>query len=438
MAQGPLGLALQHIRKLAGRQQEAGVSDGQLLSRFAARQEEPAFAELMARHGPLVLGVCRRVLHDEHAAEDAFQATFLVLVRRARALAHQDTVAAWLYTVAYHMALRVRARQARERSREQEAHDMIQRGTDPAQAPDFDVRPILDAELQRLPEKYRAPVVLCYLEGKTNDEAAATLGWTRGTVAGRLSRARDLLRDRLARRGVTLAVGGLAAAVTQAGASAAVPRTLALSTGQAALAIATQHVIAAPLAELVEETLAVFRLERWRRAALALAVATLVGLGSTVAVWQWHGAAVQTPASAPVTGPVYLVDLTESRLSVPGPEHFGKGGTVKGVTSSRILSLHPPSSGVSSVSYQLDRKYATFQAAVGIRDHGHGRRQTPLTFVVIGDGQEVWKSGPVHEPGITQECSIDIRGVDQLELQVRCPGPSVYAWAAWVDPRVNQ
>src|SRR5262249_48128930 len=155
---------------------------------------------LVRRHGPLVLGVCRRVLRDRHAAEDAFQATFLILLRRARSLDRRGSVASWLYTVAYHVALRARADAAR---RPPPARPVPQ----PPEAGWADLQPVLDEELGRLPDSYRAVVVLCYLEGKTNVEAARLLGWPVGTVKGRLARARDLLRARLTRRGITLSAG---------------------------------------------------------------------------------------------------------------------------------------------------------------------------------------------------------------------------------------
>src|SRR5262249_46510385 len=153
--------------------------------------------------------VCRRVLASAGDADDAFQATFLVLVRKARSIAKRDSVASWLHGVAHRVALDARAAAARRRAHERRGAAMPTEEM-PPDGTRAEVRQVLDEELGRLPEKYRAPLVLCYLEGKTNDEAAGQLGCTRGTVAGRLSRARDLLRGRLARRGVTLTAAAVA------------------------------------------------------------------------------------------------------------------------------------------------------------------------------------------------------------------------------------
>jgi RNA polymerase sigma-70 factor (ECF subfamily) len=198
-----------------------GDEDGELLRRFVAAREEAAFAGLVRRHGAMVLGVCRRVLDDAHEAEDAFQATFLVLARRAAAVRKQDSVASWLYGVAYRVALKARTASARRNPGSGAATEPASADDPAAEAAWRELRPVIDEELSHLPEKYRAPLILCYLEGKTNEEAARLLGWTKGTVSGRLARARDLLRPRLARRGLGLAGGGVAVLLAQHGAPTA-------------------------------------------------------------------------------------------------------------------------------------------------------------------------------------------------------------------------
>jgi RNA polymerase sigma factor (sigma-70 family) len=177
-----------------------GSSDAQLLERFVARRDETAFESLVARHGRSVLAVCRDVLHDQHDAEDAFQATFVILVRKAGSLWVKDSLAAWLHRVARRVAVEANRQNARRRAVEKSCVGFDRARTD-ARASVANLRQALHEEIDRLPEKYRVPIVLCDLEQLTRDEAAHRLGWRPGTVAGRLSRARALLRDRVVRRG---------------------------------------------------------------------------------------------------------------------------------------------------------------------------------------------------------------------------------------------
>ena len=181
-----------------------GLGPAELLGRFAATRDEAAFAALVAQHGPMVLATCRRLLGHGLDADDAFQATFLVLARRAGSIADPDRLAPWLHGVARRVSVRARTVAARRRAFEGEpAEDELQ-VVAPAPPRDdlLDLRAILDEELARLPAKYRAPLVLCYLEGLTHDEAAGQLKWPVGTVRSRLAGGRDRLRSRLARRGL--------------------------------------------------------------------------------------------------------------------------------------------------------------------------------------------------------------------------------------------
>jgi RNA polymerase sigma factor (sigma-70 family) len=209
------------------------LTDGQLLERFNHRGDQSAFAALVQRHGPLVLGVCRRVLHDDHDTEDAFQATFVVLARKAAGISKHESLPSWLYKVAYRIALRARADKARRQSHEQQAPprpvnrvlgDVVQ----------HELQQILDEEVQRLPEKYRAPILLCYLQGQTNEEAASTLRCPTGTIKIRLLRGREILRKRLLRRGLALSVVGLLGEALVHMARAAVPPPLARAAARAA------------------------------------------------------------------------------------------------------------------------------------------------------------------------------------------------------------
>jgi RNA polymerase sigma factor (sigma-70 family) len=233
MTTGPLSEVVQHLRRAVLLPDGAGLTDEQLLGDYLHRRDEAALAALVRRHGPMVWGVCRRVLRNYHDAEDAFQATFLVLVRRAASIASRELLANWLHGVAHRTARKARAAAARRQAREKQ----VVNPPEPAvPEPDLwrDLRPLLDQELSRLPDRYRGVLVLCALEGKTRKEAARQLGVPEGTVAGRLARARALLARRLARHGLAVSAGALAAAL----APACVPAPVASATIEAASRLA--------------------------------------------------------------------------------------------------------------------------------------------------------------------------------------------------------
>jgi RNA polymerase sigma factor (sigma-70 family) len=229
----PANVVLRHLRGFVTEQSP----DRQLLECFAVRREEAAFETLVKRHGPLVLGVCRRVLHNGPDAEDAFQATFLALARQAESAGRCGSVGGWLYRVAYRTAVKSRARAASRRLQELQGEPPV--SEDPlAAVTGRELLTTLDEELQRLPEIYQVPLVLCYLEGKTADEAARQLDWAVRTLKRRLRQARERLRIRLTRRGLSLSAALLTAGVVQE-ATAAVPVSLAASTVRAALGALT-------------------------------------------------------------------------------------------------------------------------------------------------------------------------------------------------------
>jgi RNA polymerase sigma factor (sigma-70 family) len=265
-----------------------GQEDCELLRRFVAAREGSAFAGLVRRHGPMVFGVCRRVLNDVHDAEDAYQATFLVLARKAASVRKHEAIASWLYGVAYRVARKTRA--ARRACTGVDPAPLLSSSDPVAEAAWRELRPVIDEELNRLPEKYRAPLVLCYLQGKTNAEAAQVLGWTKGTVSGRLARARDLLRPRLARRGVALSAGGLAVLLAQSAAPA--PAALVETTVQAALGSGASGPTVA-LAEGVLRAMFVSQLIKWT----VVATLGLVLAGAGV-VWQYRSVAAGAAAAA--------------------------------------------------------------------------------------------------------------------------------------------
>jgi RNA polymerase sigma factor (sigma-70 family) len=217
-------------------------TDGELLARFVATRDEASFEALMRRHGPMVLAVCRRLLGHVQDAEDCFQATFMVLARKA-ATVKSDSVGSWLYAVAYRTSLEARAINARRRTREKQVQDMPHPEVMPPESQDW--RPRLDRELNRLPEKYRAAIVACDLEGRSRKEAARSLGLAEGTLSSRLARGRRLLAKRLAPYGLPLSGVALASVLVECAASASVPAALVCSTTKAALLAAAGDFAAA-------------------------------------------------------------------------------------------------------------------------------------------------------------------------------------------------
>jgi RNA polymerase sigma factor (sigma-70 family) len=265
------------IRQLGGSLEQA--TDGQLLDRFLAGRDEGAFEALVRRHGPMVLGVCRRVLGDAHEAEDAFQATFLVLATRAATVSRHGSVGNWLFGVARRTALQ--ARRAAMRRRAREARVMPRQPSDAD--PWDDLREALDLELGRLPDKYRAPVVLVDLEGRPRKEAARHLGLRESTLASRLATARQMLARRLSRHGLPLA-GATLAVLLAGSAPAAVPASWVSSTVRgAALAAAGRAAgIAAPAAALMNEVLDAMLITKLKVVAAAVLAAVVFGAGGLV------------------------------------------------------------------------------------------------------------------------------------------------------------
>jgi RNA polymerase sigma factor (sigma-70 family) len=269
-----------HVGRVVGQLRQIldadGLRDGDLVSRFAAAGDEAAFAALVERHGPLVFGLCRRVLQSTHDAEDAFQATFLVLARRASSLRREGSVAGWIYGVAYRVARKMKTQRGKRGELERKAPVPA-----PAGPPDLswrELQAVVDEELQRLPETQRQPLLLCYLQGLTQEEAAARLGWPRGTLKRRLERGRDVLRGRLTRRGLSLAAALVA--TLPAGDALAVPPPTALSAAvpRAAALFALNKPLPAKLAAAHVVTLAEGVLRTMLAAKLKWLVVAVVAL----------------------------------------------------------------------------------------------------------------------------------------------------------------
>jgi RNA polymerase sigma-70 factor (ECF subfamily) len=277
MAKGQPDGVLPHLRRAQLRRDGAGLPDAELLECYLASRDEAAFEALLRRHGPMVLGVCRRVLRNEADAHDAFQATFLVFVRKAASIVPRARVGNWLYGVAHKTALKAKAMNRQRRAKEMQAPVLP---AAPAEDVVQELLSLLEEALSRLPDKYRTAIVLCDLEEKPLHEAARQLGCPQGTVASRLARARDLLARRLARCGSSVAGAALTAALALGAAPAPLPTGLIDSTVRAANQAAAGHVGASPqVVALTEGVLAAMRAPARKALTAALLVVTLVGGG---------------------------------------------------------------------------------------------------------------------------------------------------------------
>jgi RNA polymerase sigma factor (sigma-70 family) len=283
MGDAQLQTLVRHLRRMADPGGTGGLSDAQLLERWVAQRDEAAFEVLVWRHGPMVLGLCRRLLPNPPDADDVFQATFLALVRRARSVRRRQALAGWLYRVALRAALRARAAAARRAARERSVGPVP---AAPADDPTWrDLRPVLDEELGRLPERNRTAVILCYLQGKSADEAARQLGCPRGTVLSRLARARRRLRTALTRRGLAPSAGLVAAALSARAASAAAPRELVDITVRAVrLGVAPAAAAGIISSQAVTLTEGVLQAMFWTKLKIAAALVVALGVAAAGAV----------------------------------------------------------------------------------------------------------------------------------------------------------
>jgi RNA polymerase sigma factor (sigma-70 family) len=283
MAGGHIGRALLRLRGLLGAHCADGPADGELLRRYVHARDEVAFEALLRRHGPMVLGVCRRLLVSAEDVDDAFQATFLILVRKARSIGDGERVGNWLYGVAYRVAIRARAQAARLRARQRALTDIP--CEEPAgEALREELRLLVDEEVSRLPALYREAVVCCYLQGRTQEEAARVLGWPKGTVATRLNRARSLLRNRLIRRGLPLSAGALVGALRAGGAEAGVPAALVRAALRTTGRAVTGSALPGAIAGLANGVLRQSLVGRIKVVAAGLLALTLVSGGGGLAL----------------------------------------------------------------------------------------------------------------------------------------------------------
>jgi RNA polymerase sigma factor (sigma-70 family) len=385
MASGPLGKTLDRLYQWAGQGSLDGLTDRELLGRFADHGDEPAFAELVRRHGPMALGVCRRLLGAEADAEDAFQAVFLVLVLRARSIRKRESVGSWLYGVASRVARRARD-SARRRAAGLRRVSPRPEATAGAPAED-ELRPVLDEELGRLPEKYRAPLVLCYLQGKTNEQAARELGWPAGSMSRRLSRARALLRRRLVRRGVTLAaLGPASVAVPEALGQGAVRAGVATTRGAAA-----GGAVPAAAAALAKGAMRTMFMSRVKAVLLAALTVLLLGAGSTLLIHRalaaGAGPALQPAPAQPQAG-VEKGPAGKGKAAEKKPEQKPPAITAKTV---RALKFSPDAKLIIAGSGEMIRVYQMPNLKLRVEFNGGGKGAVALA--VSPDGKLLASAG---------------------------------------------
>jgi RNA polymerase sigma factor (sigma-70 family) len=332
-----LGVVLRYLRRSLGETAPATATDGELLERFVRQGDESVFATLVQRHGAMVLTTASRVLHDVHDAEDVFQATFFVLARKARSIRGRQALAGWLYQVSYRLAVKLGADKARRRARERQVEVMAQAAADSA-AGRHELRALLDEELSFLPEKYRTPLVLHYLEGKSKCETAAQLGWSEGRVSGQLARGRAMLRRRLLRHGLALSVSGLATALADNSVAAAVSSVLLGQTIHAMPAFAKGAALApgisAAAAHLARDMVTSMGTSKIKMLAVAVLGASLLTTGAVALAqraFQGYGttaaAAVElasrSPAEPPITKPDQAPEI--GRQEAAGPTFSASG-----------------------------------------------------------------------------------------------------------------
>jgi RNA polymerase sigma factor (sigma-70 family) len=346
---------LQQLRYLVTDKDAQGITDRQLLDCFTRQRDEAAFAALVRRHGPLVLGVCRRVLQNAHDAEDVFQATFLVLARKAGSVSRAASLGSWLYQVAYRMALKIRKQASNRRKREERVVPRAQ--ADPlAEVSGRELLVAFDEELQNLPERYRTPLILCYLEGKTRDQAAGQLGCSASTLHRRLEQARARMRVRLERRGLVLPAALFAAGLTGDAACAGMPAALPASTVQAAMLVAggkaAAGVCSARVAGLVQGALHALRVAKLKSAGAVLLAAGFVATG-----WlAWGAPTADRPppslqvAAAPAVAALPAEEDQKQTMTVTGRVVDADGKPLKEAPVAVVIEPKAPGRGAGASS----------------------------------------------------------------------------------------
>jgi RNA polymerase sigma factor (sigma-70 family) len=388
---------LRQLRHVAFQTDAAAMTDGQLLERFLTRREEAAFEALVRRHGPMVLGVCLRVLRNGHDAEDAFQATFLVLVRKAGSIVPRNLVGNWLYGVAYRTALKARGMAARRRVVEGQVRDMSpSEALDPGALADLQTR--LDQELNRLPDKFRAPVILCELEGKSRRDAACRLGIAEGTLSSRLARARQMLARRLSGPNGVLSAGAVSVALATQIASACVPAPLIASTVKAgslfALGEAATIVASAKVAALTHGVLKAMFLTKLKTAGAVAVMASVLIL--TVGAF---GAVMHADPA-----PTIAVDddpPSKSQQKKPKPE---KDQPKKDIKEKKVA----PPDGRAKAEEVLNKSFKTKSTPKLVVETFNG----PITVTTVDKGGVTAKVVKTVQAATEEAAKEDLKNVD--------------------------
>lgn len=358
--------AVRHLRRMALHQKAGSLSDALLLEGFIARRDEAAFEALVQRHGPMVLGVCRRLLRHEHDAEDAFQATFILLVRKAATLDRRELLGNWLYGVAYRTALEARSLSARRHARETPTGTLPEREAH-EQEDWSQLRPILDEELNRLPVKYRIAVVLCDLEGKTRKEAARQLQLPEGTLNGRLTTAHRLLAQRLGRRGVTLSVAAMF--ISLRAARAVLPPGLMPTTIVAVRSFAAGNAAMTPLiAALTEGLVKSMLVSRLKMTAALLMILGLLLVGTSNVLQR---AQADTKPDKKTDKPDKKPDTTDKKPDKkPNP-------------TDKKVDKKPGAPTISGTATEVDNKKGII--AISVQKEGKGKETEEKTFILSKD-----------------------------------------------------
>ncbi|HEV3448730.1 MAG TPA: sigma-70 family RNA polymerase sigma factor, partial [Gemmataceae bacterium] len=378
MAEAGLQVVVRHVRRLTGRAHDSASGDHEFVEAFCRRRDEEAFAALLQRHGAMVRDVCRRVLGADADADDASQAVFLVLARRAGTIRRRQSLASWLYGVAYRVCQRTRRDEARRRQRELRVARPIAFDPD-TKAELRELSAELDAELYRLPQQHRAPLIHCYLQGQTRDQAARDLGLSVRTLDRRLERGRELLRRRLERRGLTLSATMLAVGLSPRAAQCALPASFLRTTLQAALKVSagirpTPGEVSARATNLMEAVLQSLFLEKLKIVALLLVAVATTGGAAHMVLRAWRDEAEQrAPRVITVSSSLNL--LPGSRNAVPRTDLFGDplpSGAVARLGSVRwrlqgelaeVMVVTPD--GKELVSADRKRGFSLWDAAIG-------------------------------------------------------------------------